>query len=107
MIIFIIIYKGGPDATDSWPAECKIDYYRHFVFDQTNQACSELDLVEMQKCESHYRMEADGDEFEYKRLIMENCPCHLNCYRGCGNCGTWECEGREWIDPETPSNAQV
>ena len=33
--------KGGPDASDPWPAECKFDYYRHFVFDQTNPACSQ------------------------------------------------------------------
>ena len=97
---------GGPSTDDPWPAECKFDYYRHFVFDQVYPACQQFDLDEMAKCEAHYLTVADGDDYEYKRLIMENCPCHINCYRGCGNCGTWECEGREFVDPETPANAQ-
>ena len=97
---------GGPSTDDPWPAECKFDYYRHFVFDQIYPACQQFDLDEMAKCEAHYLTIADGDDYEYKRLIMENCPCHINCYRGCGNCGTWECEGREFVDPATPANSQ-
>ena len=49
---------------------------------------------------------AGSDDHLYSRLVADNCPCHVNCYRGCKNCGTWECPGREWVDPETPIWAQ-
>ena len=38
--------------------------------------------------------------------MANNCPCHINCYRGCENCGTWDCPNREWVDPDTPIWAQ-
>ena len=38
----------------------------------------------MGKCEAHYLAQANGDDYEYKRLIMDNCPCHVNCYRKVG-----------------------
>ena len=53
--------------------------------------CLPLDKVEQAKCEEHFESQGHSD-YETKRLIMKNCPCHYNCYNsGCANCGGWEC----------------
>ena len=53
--------------------------------------CLPLDKVEQAKCEEHFQSQGHSD-YETKRLIMKNCPCHYNCYNsGCANCGGWEC----------------
>lgn len=50
-----------------------------------------MDKVEQAKCEEHFESQGHSD-YETKRLIMKNCPCHYNCYNsGCANCGGWEC----------------
>jgi len=97
---------GGPDESDPWPADCKVDYIRYFMFDRVNPHCEKFDTAEMEKCEEHYRAQAGDDSKRAEKMIADNCPCHANCYFGCANCGSWECSDSAFIDAETPKNAQ-
>ena len=98
--------QGGPDLNDPWPAECKFDYVRHYIFDQENPNCDKFSAVQKEACEAEQRTISGSDDLLYTRLVANNCPCHINCYRGCENCGTWDCPNREWVDPDTPIWAQ-
>ena len=97
---------GGPSTDDPWPASCNFDYVRHWIPDRINPNCDLFSDSQRTACEAHQRTVAGADDHLYSRLVADNCPCHVNCYRGCKNCGTWECPGREWVDPETPIWAQ-
>ena len=83
----------------------RITYY--VIINRFKDNCLPLDKVEQAKCEEHFESQGHSD-YETKRLIMKNCPCHYNCYNsGCANCGGWECPNSDsHIDAATGKDSK-
>ena len=84
----------------------------YVILDEVNADCDQFSLVEKELCIQHHTTEAatctdmcmQDETCVNNCLILKSdniagCPCHQNCYFGCGKCSSWECKDNTPVDP--------